>query len=235
MKNPLKKLTAIFALLVAFTMCFSLAGCNKEKEKTMQEDFAEFYSEKNQENSEYLFLKTKSGAQIWNISFEKEEASKPRVVIDFEFDSSYTETAEYKKNMYNYICQSTSQIKSDLKGLGDMVVEYAKEKKWDNNYYLYVVLSLYEYHNDFVYNYETDTLYVPKKLSVVKEMYKNFSTFYQPDIAKMDGGTEWLVSKELGTIKHGEYEGDYDALESYSVWISQGKFVTTDIKLSNAV
>lgn len=233
MKKLLKKLSPLFALVLAFTTCIAFAGCNKEKEKTMQEDFAEFYSKQNQEDSKYLFLKTKSGAQIWNISFGKEEASKPRVVIDFEFDSAYTETAEYKKNMYNYICQSTSQIKSDLKSLGDMVIEYAKAKKWNNNYYLYVVLSLPD--NEFVYNYETETLYIPNKLNIVKEMYEKFSAFYQPDIAKMNGGTEWLVSKGLGTIKHGVYEQDYDALDSYKVWLSNGKFVSSDINLSKAV
>ena len=227
----MKKFLTVFCMIFVLLCGITLGGCTDDKELTLTEDFAQYYEESNVSDSKYLHLKTSSGATLWNISFNKEENSAPKVIVDWEFDFSDKTTKD--KDKYKFITQKPQAIKNEMKAIGDKVVQFAKARQWNNNYYLYITISIESFEFDFVYDYEKDKLYSPKQLPIVIEMYEKFSTFYQKDIANMQGGVDWLVANGLGEMKHGEYNSKLYGLQSYSVWISQGKFVSTATKLSN--
>lgn len=211
----MKKVWTVFCLMFVLLCSSTLGGCTDDKELTIQEDFAQYYAESNVKDSKYLYLKTSNGATLWNISFNKEENSSPKIVVDWEFDFSDKTTKD--KNKYKFITQKPQAIKSEMKAIGDKVVQFAKARQWNNNYYLYIAITIESFEFDFVYDYEKDILYSPKQLPVVIEMYEKFSTFYQKDIANMQGGADWLVANGLGEMKHGEYSSKLYGLQSYSV------------------
>ena len=93
----------------------------------------------------------------------------------------------------------------------------------NNNYYLYVTMS-YGADTQTIYDYEKEKLYIPNVDNVFIEMYDKFKTCSYWDIKENKAGTDWLVSKGIGTYKHGEYEHNYSALDSMSIWCYEGKF-----------
>lgn len=226
MKNILKKFAPVFALIIALTMCFAIAGCNKEEEKTMQEYFAEYLGL----DSQYGEIELPSCVKPRISHFEKENGYAPRVwlcLTALEMDDS---------DLYAWLKTSVDEKKSDLKGIGDKVVAYANSKNWNNNYYLYISFRYGTDDVETIYDYEKEKLYVPNCDHYYLEMYEKFGTCSDYAIKDMTGGADWLVSKGLGEYKHGKFElfysFDNSPLVSMRVWCYDGKFTIRDASKS---
>lgn len=117
---------------------------------------------------------------------------------------------------------SIEERKSDLKECGDMIIEFSKSEEWDNDYYLYININQIYNGQDLVYNYETDSLYVPTTESIFMAMYEQFGTMYEKDLEEMDGGIDYLVNNNLAYLKHDEIE--YKTPSPSGVSIYEGEF-----------
>ena len=216
MKNLFKKIAIILTL--------AFVGCT-DKEKTMQEEFAEYLGL----DSKYGEIELKSGLATHIFFFEKEDGYQKRVWLNINISDT-------DKALYDWLKLSIADKKSDLKAVGDKVISFAKEKNWSNNYYLYISFS-YELGVETIYDYEKDKLYVPKCDNYFIEMYEAFKSCSDYKIKDMQGGADWLVSKGLGEYKHGEFELYYSSkspLVSMTIWCSDGKFRISDTDKSIA-
>ena len=76
----------------------------------------------------------------------------------------------------------------------------------------------------YVYDYESDILYIPDKYYQYCEMYTLFGTTRTYELEKTEKGINWLVKNGFGEIKHNEYESIYD-INYPSVYLDdEGKF-----------
>lgn len=114
--------------------------------------------------------------------------------------------------------------KADLKYLAKNVIDYANEKSWDNDYYLYVNIT--GVYLSFVYDYETDILYYPECLDCFQTMYAEFKTIKPDELIGTPTGENFLISNGLATIKHEKAEISSVPYTDvpYSVFIYNGKF-----------
>lgn len=119
---------------------------------------------------------------------------------------------------------NVDNIKKDMRYLGEIVIKYAEKEGWENDYYLYVKKSLNESLGDLVYDYETDTLYIPNRYDDYLGLYNYYKTFSVDKISETSGGVDFLVEKRIGRIVHNKFERNFDWLKSYSVHISDGVF-----------
>lgn len=226
MKNFMKKIAVALTLIMAFALCFAFIGCGEE-EKTNQEEFAEYLGL----SSQYGEIELKSGVKTHLYSLEKENGYQYRVWVGITNVANNNDKA-----LYDWLKSSVSNKKTDLKEVGDKVVSFAKDKNWNNNYYLYVTFE-YDLNVQTVYDYETDKIYIPTCDKYFIEMYDNFKSCNDYAIKDMQGGADWLVSKGLGEYKHGEFELFYSSkspLVSMTIWCKDGKFRINDTNKSTA-
>ena len=203
-KKTLKKITLI---LLCCLISSAITACGEKK--TEREKFTSFLGE------EETVIRSKSGIDMCVVSLDKENSSNPKVVIQISPNESlYTQT-------YNWMCLSATEQKEDLKDVGDKVVSYAKEENWGNDYYLYVTFICSNI--SIVYDYETDTLWIPNNIDIYKQMYEKFNTLATSNIAKTEEGKKFLVDNNLATIKHNEIEFTHSDI-CYNVYISDGEF-----------
>jgi len=127
---------------------------------------------------------------------------------------------------------SEDEQKNDLQYAAKILIDYAKSASWDNNYYLYVKI-----HNaglDFVYDYETDTLYYSKRLGQIKLMYEDFGTADPKELIGNLDGEKFLVANQMAETKHEVTEINYSTFLSYNVFINDGCFVDYGLEYSTA-
>lgn len=201
------------AFLVMMIACaFLLSACSKE-EVTLEDKFERFYF-----NSDSDVFTTSRGTEMVVDDFGKEDAvSEPRVVL-----SMWIGNTEVEPKIYNWCTMPIEERKADLKECGDMVVEFAKNEGWDNDYYLYITIKSAYDSQDIVYDYEDNELYIPNNEYVFCDMYEGFGTMSKKDVAEMDGGIDFLVNNGIGYIKHNEIEYYKNIRGSASIY--EGEF-----------
>lgn len=121
---------------------------------------------------------------------------------------------------------SNSDKKKDLAFLGDCVIGYAKANGWSNDYDLYIDAEAPYSNCDYVYNYETDSLYVPESEEIWIDAYEKCGSWLRGELEDTPEGQEWLIDHGLGEIKHGEFESkdNYSMTSSYNVRVYDGEF-----------
>lgn len=201
------------AFLVMMMACaFLLSACSKE-EVTLEDKFESFHF-----NSDSGVFTTTRGTEMVVDDLGKEDTvSEPRVVL-----SMWIGNTEPDQKVYNWCTMPIEERKADLKECGDMVVEFAKNEGWDNDYYLYITIESAYNSQDIVYDYEDDELYIPKNEYVFCNMYEEFGTMSKKDVAEMDGGIDFLVNNGIGYIKHNEIEYYKNIRGSASIY--EGEF-----------
>ncbi len=205
----MKKILILFMCLVL--PC--LGGCSTSSNK----DFKEYNSDS------YVFVSS-SGTKFVFYSLEREDATNPKVILNayLENDSKDTKTA-YGMNL------SIEERKKDLREFAELVIGFAKKQNWDNDYYLYVD-CLYDGTStcSVVYDYETDTLWIPNieltYKETYKEMYEKFGTLDKKNLESTEEGIDFLISKGLAYIKHNELEYKTFLKDGYDIFIQDGKF-----------
>ena len=215
-----KKILAL--LIVAATS--SLFGCGQDalNKGTLTQNYIDY------SNSGEKVFYTSAGTEYVIDTLEKEATEfEPNVVY-----SLYIGNTAPDQKVYNWCTMPIEERKADLKECGDMVVEFAKSEEWDNDYCLYININQIYNGQDLVYNYETDSLYVPTTESIFMEMYEQFGTMHTKDLEEIDGGIDFLVNNNLAYLKHDEieyktpspsgvriYEGEFDSfIDGYSVY-----------------
>ena len=227
MKNLLKKLSPLFALVMAFMMCCSLVACGQEEKTSFQEEFADYLKLDSKNGT--IILESGIKTHLWH--FEKELEYPNRVWLHLNYN---TEENGGWRVLYNWIQSSVQSKKTDLQAIGDKVVQFAKESGWSNDYYLYISLCYNNANCEVHYDYETDEIYIPKSDDLFIEMYDKFNSCSLYEIEDTEKGQEWLVSKGLGFYKHGEFEfRNYYALESMYIWCYEGEFSIGQREKSN--
>ena len=147
----------------------------------------------------------------------KEDAHYPKVLLSVEIGNT-----DFKNQIYQWITSPVNVRMDDYRECAEMVIKYAKNKNWDNDYYLYVNTRNIYGSCDVVYDYEKDMIYMPNAENIYKEMYEQFGTFHAKDVAEADGGTDFIIDNNLGYWQHNELETK-DAT-SYSIFLHDGKF-----------
>ncbi len=192
----------------------SLCACSKKKDNDFSDSFKEYHS--GSVDGDYI-ISSQNGVSFMFLSLEKEkDSSSPYVVLDLQMLGN-------DKLEYDWLKLSPDVRKSELRSYGDMVIEYAKANNWNNRYYLYVTLS-YGYSSHIVYDYEQDTIWIPKNEFVLLSMYEQFGTMSYSKLEETEDGKNFLVRNGLAEMVHGEIEYTYSA-DGYNVYISsEGEF-----------
>lgn len=198
----------LFIILSAITLC----SCSSKTD--LKESFIDYHKNK-LDNKTFT---TSTNKEMIIIDLEKESSSNPKVILTVCIggESSVNDVT------YDWLQLSPEERKSELKECGDMLIQYAKDNNWSNDYYLYVNLCQVFDGCNIVYDYEQDDIWIPNCESTFIEMYKKFNTFYKKDLEESQEGIDFLVNKDLAYIKHDQVE--YNHTSSYGVYISDGKF-----------
>lgn len=202
---------AILILLIVLSV-ITLCSCSSDTD--LKDNFINYY--KNELNNKTFTTSTNKEMII--IDLEKENSSNPKVIftVCIGGESSINDVT------YDWLQLSPKERKSELRECGDMLVQYAKDNNWSNNYYIYVRLCQVYDGCDVIYDYEQDSIWIPNCEDTFVEMYEKFNTFYKKNLEESQDGIDFLISKDLAYIKHDQVE--YNHTSSYSVYISDGKF-----------
>ena len=202
---------AILILLIVLSV-ITLCSCSSDTD--LKDNIINYY--KNELNNKTFTTSTNKEMII--IDLEKENSSNPKVIftVCIGGESSINDVT------YDWLQLSPKERKSELRECGDMLVQYAKDNNWSNNYYIYVRLCQVYDGCDVIYDYEQDSIWIPNCEDTFVEMYEKFNTFYKKNLEESQDGIDFLISKDLAYIKHDQVE--YNHTSSYSVYISDGKF-----------
>lgn len=199
-------------IMSALLLSFSLVSCGTEK-ATLRDEFVKFHVDSNNK-----IFTTSRGTEMYVSDLGKENDSfEQRVVL-----SLWIGNTEPGQKLYNWCQLPIEERKLDLKECGDMVIEFAKNKGWDNNYYLYINVETIGSSHDYVYDYEDDELYIPDDEQIYCKMYEQFGTMSSSKLEELDGGIDFLVNNGLAYIKHNEVE--YHTVIGGGVSIYEGEF-----------
>lgn len=125
--------------------------------------------------------------------------------------------------VYNWLQLPIKERKADLRECAELVIKYAQNNNWKNDYYLYVDLANVYGGCNIIYDYEKDEIWIPNCENTFIEMYEKFNTFYKKDLEETQDGIDFLVDKNLAYIKHNQVE--YENIFSYTVYIdNEGNF-----------
>lgn len=199
-------------ILIVSLLVITLYSCSSETD--LKECFIDYY--KNKLNNKTFTTSTNKEMIIINL--EKESSSNPKVILTVCIGGE----SSANNATYDWLQLSPEERKSELKECGDMLIQYAKDNNWSNDYYLYVNLCQVYDGCNIVYDYEQDDIWIPNRESIFIEMYEKFNTFYKRDLEETQGGIDFLISKDLAYIKHDQVE--YNHTSSYGIHISDGKF-----------
>lgn len=209
-------------LILLFCVGVSLlSGCSAQKDIDNKADFLDFYSDV---FDKYIFH-TSENTEMYVVSLKKETAvNNPRVVLSLVVGISDDELT------YQWLQKSPDERKPILRECAEFVIEYARNKGWKNDYYLYIVVD--EAGNtdsgiDIVYDYENDVIWVPDAEENYIGMFERFNTFSMSEIAETQEGKDFLVENDFAAIKHNEIEYNRGT-NSFTVYINQnGEFHTS--------
>lgn len=201
-KDNKTKIAVAAGLLLVIALYFGLCAALKSYSSNLID-----YLNKNEINTQLP-----SGAELGYSSVEKDRGTV-HVVCNA--------SAKLDGDSDKWITLSLSKQKADLKAIGDLAIGYIKSLGWDNSYDLYITQGFGA--DYFVYNYETDVMYYPKNIEILRAMYKAFGTTYGHDLIGDSQGEAFLIKNGLATEKHGEVEMHYTDI-SYGVYIHNGEF-----------
>jgi len=207
-----------FLIIVPIIICMLfLCSCSKKtSEEGLTDSFLEYSLGKTDGKYNRVFT-TSNGTEMVISELQKENATSPKVILSVDIGNT-----DIKEKLYQWITSPISMRMDDYRECAEMVIKYAKNENWDNDYYLYVNTRNIYGSCDVIYDYEKDMIYIPNAENIYKEMYEQFGTFNVKDVAEADGGADFIVDNNLGYWKHNELETDYAI--SYTVYLHDGEF-----------
>lgn len=209
-----EKILVIVPIIICMLFLYS---CSKKTSgEGLTDSFLEYSLGKTDGKCNRVFT-TSNGTEMVVCELQKEDAASPKVVLSVDIGNT-----DIKEKLYQWITSPVSVRMDDYRECAEMVIKYAKNENWDNDYYLYVNTRNIYGSCDVVYDYEKDMIYIPNAENTYKEMYEQFGTFNVKDVAEADGGSDYIIDNNLGQWQHNELETK-DAT-SYSISLHDGKF-----------
>lgn len=213
LKNK-EKISIIVPIIVCI-LC--LCSCSKKTpDEKLTDSFLEYSLGKTDGKFNRVFT-TSNGTEMVVSELQKEDITSPKVILSVDIGNT-----DFKNQIYQWITSPVNVRMNDYRECAEMVIKYAKNENWDNDYYLYVNTRNIYGSCDIVYDYEKDIIYIPNAENIYKEMYEQFGTFYTKDITEADNGSDFIIDNNLGYWQHNELETK-DAT-SYSIFLHDGKF-----------
>lgn len=210
-----KEKISIIVTIIVCILC--LCSCSKKTpDEKLTDSFLEYSLGKTDGKFNRVFT-TSNGTEMVISELTKEDAHYPKVLLSVEIGNT-----DFKNQIYQWITSSVNVRMDDYRECAEMVIKYAKNENWDNDYYLYVNTRNIYGSCDVVYDYEKDIIYIPNAENIYKEMYEQFDTFHAKDVAKADGGTNFIIDNNLGYWQHNKLETK--DVTSYSIFLHDGKF-----------
>lgn len=206
------------SIIVPIIICIlCLCSCsNKTPDEKLTDSFLEYSLGKTDGKFNRVFT-TSNGTEMVISALTKEDTYYPKVLLSVEIGNT-----DFKNQIYQWITSPVSMRMDDYRECAEMVIKYAKNENWDNDYYLYVNTRNIYGSCDIVYDYEKDMIYIPNAENIYKEMYEQFGTFYTKDVAEADNGTDFIIDNNLGYWQHNELE--IKDVTSYSIYLHDGEF-----------
>lgn len=207
-----------FLITVPIIICMlCLCSCSKKtSEEGMTNSFLEYSLGKTNGKYNRVFT-TSNGTEMVVSELQKENATSPKVILSVDIGNT-----DIKEKLYQWIISPVNVRMDDYRECAEMVIKYAKNENWDNDYYLYVNTRNIYGSCDVVYDYEKDMIYIPNAENIYKEMFEQFGTFNVKDIAEADNGSDFIIDNNLGYWQHNELETKDTT--SYSIFLHDGKF-----------
>lgn len=207
-----------FLITVPIIICMlCLCSCSKKtSEEGMTNSFLEYSLGKMDGKYNRVFT-TSNGTEMVVSELQKENATSPKVILSVDIGNT-----DIKEKLYQWITSPVNVRMDDYRECAEMVIKYAKNENWDNDYYLYVNTRNIYGSCDVVYDYEKDMIYIPNAENIYKEMFEQFGTFNVKDIAEADNGSDFIIDNNLGYWQHNELETKDTT--SYSIFLHDGKF-----------
>lgn len=206
--------------IFAVGILFSASACNSSSaSNSLRKELWEYYADILEETNKYT---ADSGTAFYIFNLDKEDSSSnPRVVMELLLSGS-TDATDRAKATYQWCKKSVDERKNDLRELGDLLITFAKDQNWKNDYYLYIsVLTETDLH--VVYDYETQTLWIPTWEDTFQQMYEKFGAMSIETVTETEEGKEFVLDAGLAIIKHNELEKKQ--IFSYTVYIkNSGEF-----------
>ena len=215
MKN---KIIGIFVVLlfVSTTLC----GCSGNGVE-LKDSFLSYYKDEFIDN----IIELPSGFKVSIFKVNKEKTnSNPHIIVDVLLAND--NNAERDKEMYEWLKMDDGDKKADLKYIGEKYIEFSKSKKWSNNYYLYTAMFDTTL-GQCLYDYENSSLRNPKMQDLFIEMYEEFKTMNENEVAETPKGQKFLIDNEVAELKHGELEWTDEFRNSWWSYVdvdSEGKY-----------
>lgn len=206
----LKKIMTIVTLLFS-----SIFLCSCSFNNDLKDHFISYYDAQLNEHA----FKTSVGTEMVIINLDKENISdSPKIVLTVHVGRGADENETYQ-----WLKLSLDERKANLKECADLVIEYAKNNNWENDYYLYVNVCQVYGGCSIIYDYEEDEIWIPNCENTFIEMYEKFNTFYKKDLEETQEGIDFLVDNNLAYMKHNQVE--YKNIFFYNIYIdNDGNF-----------
>lgn len=202
--------------IVTVGMLFLCSCSKKTSDENLTDNFLAYSLGKTDGNLNRVFT-TSNGTEMIICTLRKEDARYPNVLLDAVIGNNDAENQTYQ-----WITSPIGVRMDDCRECAEMVIKYAKNKKWDNDYYLYVNIGDVYGSCDVVYDYEKDIIYIPNVENTYKEMYEKFGTFSVKDVAEAVNGPDFIIDNNLGQWQHNELETR--DVTSYSIYLNDGEF-----------
>lgn len=215
MKRKIHKILLLTSI-VTVGMLFLCSCSKKTPDEKLTDSFLEYSLGKTDGKFNRVFT-TSNGTEMVISALTKEDTHYPKVLLSVEIANT-----DFKNQIYQWITSPVSMRMDDYRECAEMVIKYAKNENWNNNYYLYVKTSNIYGSCDIVYDYEKDIIYIPNAENIYKEMFEQFGTFNVKDVAEADGGSDFIIDNNLGYWQHNELETKDST--SYSIFLHDGKF-----------
>lgn len=213
LKNK-EKISIIIPIIVCI-LC--LCSCSKKTpDEKLTDSFLEYSLGKTDGKFNRVFI-TSNGTEMVVSELQKEDATSPKVILSVCIGNT-----DINEKLYQWITSPINMRMDDCRECAELVIQYAKNENWDNDYYLYVNTRNIYGSCDIVYDYEKDMIYIPNAENIYKEMFEQFGTFNVKDVAEADGGTDFIIDNNLGYWQHNELETK--DVTSYSIFLHDGKF-----------
>lgn len=204
-------------IVLAFLSSVLLCSCSSKND--LNDDFISYY----EQQLDQKVYKTSNNQNfiIGNLDKQKisEVSEHPKVILRVYLGNE----TKNQDEVYNWLQLSIDERKADLKECAELVIKYAQNNNWKNDYYLYVYLANIYGGCNIIYDYEKDEIWIPNCENTFIEMYEKFNTFYKKDLEETQDGIDFLVDNNLAYIKHNQVE--YKNIFSYTVYIdNEGNF-----------
>ena len=131
MKRKIHKILLLTSI-VTVGMLFLCSCSKKTPDEKLTDSFLEYSLGKTDGKFNRVFT-TSNGTEMVISALTKEDTHYPKVLLSVEIGNT-----DFKNQIYQWITSPVSMRMDDYRECAEMVIKYAKNENWNNNYYLYV-------------------------------------------------------------------------------------------------